>query len=65
MSAFEDELVRVAAAVEAELDARLGEIPAEGEIARPGRLLAAMRHGVSSVRDGQRFTLGLIFHDAA
>jgi hypothetical protein len=32
---------------------------------RRGWSVAPMRHGVSTVRSGQRHTLGLVFHDAA
>ncbi|MGC4026086.1 MAG: polyprenyl synthetase family protein [Mesorhizobium sp.] len=45
-SDFEAALGRCAREVEAELDAILTAIPQSGEIARPEKLLAAMRHGV-------------------
>jgi hypothetical protein len=32
---------------------------------RRGWSVAPVRHGVSAIRSGQRFTLGLVFHDAA
>lgn len=42
---FEARLADVAAACERALDALLGETAAPGEVTRPARLLAAMRHG--------------------
>jgi farnesyl diphosphate synthase len=44
-AAFRDRLASTAAEVEARLAALLGEAPRDGEIARPARLMAAMRHG--------------------
>ncbi|SCM78170.1 Farnesyl diphosphate synthase [uncultured Pleomorphomonas sp.] len=45
-AAFEAALADFARALEAGLAARLGTAPRPGEIARPARLLAAMRHAV-------------------
>jgi farnesyl diphosphate synthase len=45
-SSFAEHIAAVAAAVEAGLDALLSERPAAGEVLRPPRLLAAMRHAV-------------------
>lgn len=43
--AFQDELARVAAAVERLLTDMLGDMAVAGEVIRPARLMAAMRHG--------------------
>jgi hypothetical protein len=42
---------------------RFGE--GESVKSRRGWSAAPVRHGVSVIRSGQRFTLGLVFHDAA
>jgi farnesyl diphosphate synthase len=44
-AAFRDNLASTAGQVENRLAALLGEAPSDGEIARPARLMAAMRHG--------------------
>lgn len=60
---FEDMLARHAAVVGDTLDRLLGGRPLPGEIARPSRLLAAMRHGV--LNGGKRLRPFLVLEGAA
>ena len=61
--AFESALFMRAAAVEAELRRVLDGRPLSGEIARPERLMAAMRHGV--LNGGKRLRPFLVMESAA
>ncbi len=61
--AFAENLARVAARVEARLEAALGDAAQAGEIARPERLMAAMRHGV--LGGGKRVRAFLVVEGAA
>ena len=60
---FEDRLAAHAALVELELDRLLGTGERQGEIVRPARLLAAMRHGV--LNGGKRLRPFLVIESAA
>ncbi|MER8629319.1 polyprenyl synthetase family protein [Mesorhizobium opportunistum] len=61
--AFEMALIRRAAAVEVLLRRLLDDRPLTGEIARPGRLMVAMRHGV--LNGGKRLRPFLVMESAA
>ncbi|BCG99459.1 (2E,6E)-farnesyl diphosphate synthase [Mesorhizobium sp. 131-2-5] len=61
--AFEMALIRRAAAVEVLLRRLLDDRPLSGEIARPDRLMAAMRHGV--LNGGKRLRPFLVMESAA
>ena len=61
--AFEMALIRRAAAVEVLLRRLLDDRPLSGEIARPERLMAAMRHGV--LNGGKRLRPFLVMESAA
>lgn len=61
--AFEMALIRRAAAVEVLLRRLLDDGPLTGEIARPGRLMVAMRHGV--LNGGKRLRPFLVMESAA
>ncbi|WP_292859441.1 polyprenyl synthetase family protein [Mesorhizobium sp.] len=60
---FEMALIRRAAAVEVQLRRLLDDRPLSGEIARPDRLMAAMRHGV--LNGGKRLRPFLVMESAA
>jgi farnesyl diphosphate synthase len=60
---FETVLAARAAEVESLLDRLLGERPLSGEVVRPARLLAAMRHGV--LNGGKRLRPFLVVESAA
>ena len=60
---FEMLLASTAMRVEATLETLLGSTPADGELARPERLLAAMRHGV--LNGGKRLRPFLLLESAA
>ncbi|MGX7875358.1 polyprenyl synthetase family protein [Mesorhizobium sp. ORM6] len=62
-TAFEMALIRRAAAVEVLLRRLLDDRPLSGEIARPDRLMAAMRHGV--LNGGKRLRPFLVMESAA
>ncbi|TJV41970.1 MAG: polyprenyl synthetase family protein [Mesorhizobium sp.] len=61
--AFEMALIRRAATVEVLLRRLLDDRPLTGEIARPGRLMVAMRHGV--LNGGKRLRPFLVMESAA
>src|SRR6201991_2168589 len=63
ITTFETALFVRAAAVEAELRQILEARPLSGEIARPPRLMAAMRHGV--LNGGKRLRPFLVMESAA
>lgn len=61
--AFEERLALRAASVESHLDQVLGDMPLAGEVHRPQRLLAAMRHG--ALGGGKRLRPFLVIESAA
>lgn len=63
MNEFGKRLTEVANAIGSELEAVLGNAPFVGEIARPDRLLAAMRHG--ALNGGKRLRPFLVIESAA